>query len=131
MWLPNNENAVASGAFSSRIIIMAAGIAGAVGVATAAAASHGESRNLSAIATICLAHGPALLAVGLLANGRLLLASAALLAFGTALFAADLGVREWLGHGLFAGAAPLGGMAMILGWLALVLVGAFGARAGK
>lgn len=111
-----------------RLIIAAGGIAGAVGVMAAAAASHGESRNLSAIATICLAHGPALLALGLTRAGKLFWLSAILLAVGTTLFAADLGVREWLGHGLFPGAAPLGGGGMILGWLSLVLAAAVGAR---
>jgi uncharacterized membrane protein YgdD (TMEM256/DUF423 family) len=36
------------------------------------------------------------------------------------IFAGDLGMREWLGHGMFPGAAPLGGVGMIGGWLAIV-----------
>ncbi|WP_108396527.1 DUF423 domain-containing protein [Devosia submarina] len=111
-----------------RLLIAAGGIAGAVGVAAAAAGSHGESRNLSAIALICLAHGPALLALGLAGAGRLFWWSAILLAGGTVLFAADLAVREWMNRGLFPGAAPLGGMGMIVGWLALVVAAAAGKR---
>lgn len=103
-----------------RVTLAAAGLIGAIGVAAAAASSHGgDGRDLSAIAAIGLAHGPALLALGLAGKGRVLSFAAALLLCGTALFVCDLGVREWLGHGLFAGAAPLGGLAMIGGWLAI------------
>lgn len=120
------------GGISNRLVVVAAGLAGAIGVMAAAAASHGgESRNLSAIASICLAHGPALLALGLMGRGRLLGWSAALLATGTILFAADLGFREWLGHGLFAGAAPLAGLGMISGWLAVVFASALSKRIRK
>ncbi|WP_193335260.1 DUF423 domain-containing protein [Devosia beringensis] len=113
---------------SGRVLLLAAGLAGGCGVMAAAAASHGgESRNLAAIAAICLAHGPALLALGLAGRGKLARAAGLLLAGGTAVFAADLGVREWLGHGMFAGAAPLGGGAMILAWAAIALGGAIGA----
>ncbi|MHA6690115.1 DUF423 domain-containing protein [Devosia sp. A449] len=101
-----------------RLTLAAAGIIGAIGVVAAAGASHGElSRNLAAIAAIGLAHGPALLALGLAGRGRVLSAAAALLALGTLVFIGDLGMREWQGHGLFAGAAPLGGLGMITGWL--------------
>ncbi|KKC35573.1 hypothetical protein WH87_16110 [Devosia epidermidihirudinis] len=110
----------------TRLTLVAAGIIGAAGVMAAAGASHGEaSRNLSAVATICLAHGPALLALGLAGRGRILRFAAVSLGLGTLVFAGDLGVREWLGHGLFPGAAPLGGGGMILGWAAIVAAGAF------
>ncbi|UXN72284.1 DUF423 domain-containing protein [Devosia sp. A8/3-2] len=86
-----------------RLLLLAAGTAGAIGVISAAAASHaGEGRNLSAIATICSAHGPALLALcatGL--DGRLFRLAGYLLAAGTLVFSADLGIHEWLGHGAF------------------------------
>tara|TARA_R110002020_G_scaffold63368_3_gene169219 strand:+ start:3047 stop:3421 length:375 start_codon:yes stop_codon:yes gene_type:complete len=112
----------------TRLLLLAAGLAGAGGVMAAAAASHaGESRNLAAIAAICLAHGPALLALALAGRGRLLRLAGLALALGTAIFATDLGIREWLGHGLFPGAAPLGGGAMILAWLGMALAGAIGA----
>lgn len=107
-----------------RIVVAMAGLAGAA----AAAASHaGESRNLAAIAAIGLAHGPALLALGLAAPpGRMLRAATILLALGTLVFAGDLGAREWMGQGMFPGAAPLGGGAMIAGWCAIVLAAATG-----
>jgi len=112
-----------------RIVLSVAGMVGASGVAAAAAASHaGESRNLAAIATICLAHGPALLALGLLAQGRLFNVSALLLAAGTLVFAGDLAMREWAGQSLFPGAAPLGGMGMIAGWLMIVISAWIGRR---
>jgi len=101
-------------------LLALAGLIGAVGVASAAAASHGESRNLGSIAMIGLAHGPVLVALALVGQGRLLGVAGWLIAAGTVLFVGDLGVREWLGHGLFPGAAPIGGMGMILGWLALI-----------
>ena len=113
-----------SGDMTGRMTLVAAGLVGAAGVMSAAAASHGgETRNLSAIATICLAQGPALLALGLAGKGRLLQLAAALLAIGTMVFAGDLAMREWLGHALFPGAAPLGGMGMIGGWLVIVVAG--------
>ena len=106
----------------NRVTLAIAGLVGATGVASAAAASHaGESRNLAAIAAICMAHGPALLALGLAGRGRVLAVAAGLLALGTVMFAGDLGVREWLGHGAFPGAAPLGGVGMIGGWLMIVI----------
>lgn len=105
-----------------RLVLALAGLIGATGVLAAAAASHGgEARNLGAIATIGLAHGPALLALGLAGRGRLLGLAAALLAFGTLVFIGDLGMRAWLGQGLFPGAAPVGGAGMIGGWFATVV----------
>lgn len=105
---------------TQRLTLATAGLIGAIGVMAAAAASHaGDSRNLSAIASICLAHGPALLALALLSGRPWLSRAGLLLAAGTAVFAADLGMREWQGHSLFPMAAPIGGTAMILAWLLL------------
>lgn len=108
---------------SRRLTLTAAGLIGAVGIVSAAASSHaGESRNLSSIALICLAHGPALLALGVSAlPGRGWKIAAGLLAIGTLVFCADLGLREWQEQGAFPGAAPLGGMGMIGGWGAVML----------
>lgn len=107
---------------TARLVLAASGLIGAVGVASAAAASHsGESRNLGAIAAICLAHGPALLALGLAGHGKLLHLAAALLSVGTLIFAGDLAMREWLGHGVFPWAAPIGGLGMIGGWFAIIV----------
>ena len=113
-----------------RVILAAAGIFGAMGVAAAAAGSHEGSRNLSAIASICLAHGPALLALALAGKGRALGLAAGVLAASTAVFTSDLLMREWLGHGLFPGAAPLGGAGMVAGWLLIGLGALLGASGG-
>ncbi len=103
-----------------RVMLAMAGLTGAIGVMAAAAASHtGESRNLAAIASVCLSHGPALLALALYAGSTWLTRAGLLLAAGTGLFAADLATREWLGHSLFPLAAPIGGGAMIIAWVLL------------
>lgn len=107
----------------ARVLLVSAGLMGAAGVAAAASASHGESRNLSAVATMFLAHAPVLLILGLWAQGRAFMGAGAVLGAGTALFGADLAMREYAGHALFPGAAPVGGGLMILGWLALTLAG--------
>lgn len=105
-----------------RLLIGCGGLVGACGVAAAAASSHGEAvRNLGALSTIFLAHGPTLLALGLAGRGRVMLGAALALALGTLLFGADLAVRQWLGHSFFPGAAPLGGGLMILAWLGLAI----------
>ncbi|MCS6760792.1 MAG: hypothetical protein MO846_01350 [Candidatus Devosia symbiotica] len=83
----------------ARILVLAVGLAGMSGVMALAAVSRGGgSRNLAAIAAISLAHGSALLVLGL------------------------------LGHCLFPGTAPLGGVAMILGWLIVAVAGALGSQ---
>lgn len=113
-------------AILARATLVVAGLVGAAGVMAAAGASHGGdvSRNLSAVATICLAHAPVLLALALAGRGRVLSIAAVLIGIGTLVFAGDLGMREWQGHGLFPGAAPLGGGSMILGWVAIIVAGA-------
>ena len=109
-----------------RHFLVVAGLMGATGVAAAAAASHGDNRNLSALATMFLAHAPVLVGLGLFGRGRLLLGAGLALTGGTLLFGADLAMREYAGQGLFAGAAPLGGGLMMLGWLGLALAGLAG-----
>lgn len=112
---------------ATRLTLIAAGLCGAAGIAAAAAASHGgDSRNLSAIAMVCLAHGPALLALGLYGvSARLLQVCSLMLGVGTLIFAADLMAREMTGSALVAMAAPAGGMLMMLGWLAVIVAAIF------
>lgn len=109
----------------SRLTIVAAGLIGGAGIAAAAASSHGgEARNLSAIASVCLAHGPALLALGLYGlRGRMFGVAAVLLALGTLVFSGDLLSREMAGSPLFTMAAPIGGILMIAGWIAIIAAG--------
>lgn len=108
----------------NRAALLGAGILGFAGVTAAAASSHvgSDPRMLDAVATICLAHAPALLALALLAPRHVVLRVAALLLFaGAALFSADVGLRA-LGYGrLFFMAAPAGGGVMLAGWLAVAL----------
>jgi uncharacterized membrane protein YgdD (TMEM256/DUF423 family) len=109
----------------SRATLAIGGLVGALGIVTAAAASHGQdARLLGAASSICLAHGPVLVALGLFGlRTRLLTSAAALLVLGTVVFAGDLLVRQFMGAALFPQAAPLGGLAMIGGWLALAIAG--------
>src|SRR5690606_5150718 len=99
----------------------------AAGVASAAGASHGEAgRLLGSISTIALAHAPVLLVLGLLSpKGRMLRGAAPVPAAGTLPFRPDLAARQWLGQGLFAGAAPIGGGLMVLGWLGVAAAALF------
>lgn len=108
------------------LILFIAGLVGGGGVALAAAASHGaDAHLLGNAAQICLAHGPALLALYAGYN-RIRTAAAAglLIGVGTLLFTGDLLSRHFWGSGLFPMAAPTGGMAMMAGWL-FVAAGAF------
>lgn len=111
----------------ARLTIVVAGILGGGGVMAAAAASHGgDGTNLGPIAMVCLAHGPALLALGLSSlRGRVFDVAAILLGLGTLVFAGDLLVRQYFGHAAFPMAAPIGGVGMIGGWLAVIIGGFF------
>ncbi|PTM92781.1 DUF423 domain-containing protein [Mycoplana dimorpha] len=104
-----------------------AGILGVAGVASAALASHasGDPRLMGGASAMCLAHAPAL--VGLYAAWptlRTAAVAALLLIVGTLLFAGDLALRHFAGHGLFAMSAPAGGLLMMAGWLTIA-AGAF------
>jgi uncharacterized membrane protein YgdD (TMEM256/DUF423 family) len=105
-----------------RIMVVAAGLFGAIGVATAAMASHGDDvRNLAPISTMALAHAPVFLLVGLVGRRRVLAVAGSVLALGGVIFVGDLAMRQWAGQALFPGAAPLGGGGLILGWLGIAL----------
>ncbi|WP_064705953.1 DUF423 domain-containing protein [Rhizobium bangladeshense] len=104
------------------VLHLFAGLFGVAGVALAALAAHGGGEfSLAASASaMCLAHAPALLALAL---GTTRLKTAWLAGFlmivGTLLFAGDLVTLRFSGSGLFPYAAPTGGWAMMLGWLAV------------
>jgi len=110
-----------------RLLLALAGLMGAAGVMLAAASAHGAdaSRLLSA-SSMLLFHATAilgcvaLLARGLLHGGIGLVATFGF-AIGAALFAGDLTLRQYAGHGLFPYAAPTGGTLMILSWLVVSL----------
>lgn len=101
------------------LFILAAGLAGAAGVALSAVAAHAGGGNVATAATFLLAHAPALLAIGLLGRGRVLAAGGALLLLGVVLFSGDLLMRHYVGERLFPMAAPIGGTTMIAGWLVI------------
>jgi len=107
----------------SRWMTSLAGLLGATGVAAAAAAAHGGAQAglLSAASAMSLAHAPVLLAIGL-SDRRLWLVdlAAGLLAFGALLFSADMWFHAFSGARLFPMAAPIGGSAMILGWIVII-----------
>ena len=106
-----------------RPLLFIATLFGAAGVALAALGSHSADSNISIAASFLQLHAAALVALSLLPKGRLLRLGPWVLAVGTLLFAGDLITRSQLGSALFPMAAPLGGGAMILGWL-LVATGA-------
>ncbi|NKM71874.1 DUF423 domain-containing protein [Rhizobium laguerreae] len=114
------------------VLYLFAGLFGVAGVALAALAVHGGGEaNLAASASaMCLAHAPALLALAL-GNVRLRTAWLAglLMIVGTLLFAGDLVTLRFSGSGLFPYAAPTGGWAMMLGWLAVAAGAVFRVRA--
>jgi uncharacterized membrane protein YgdD (TMEM256/DUF423 family) len=112
-----------------------AALMGAGGVALAAVAAHGGGGGLAETAALFLIlHAGALLGVSAHARIETGLVRVAFvlagygLGLGATLFACDLAMRALAGSRLFPFAAPIGGSAMILFWLALAatfLVSAF------
>ena len=104
---------------------------GADGVILAAASAHGaEASRLAAASSMLLFHATAVLGVVALRERGLLHARLGLLsAFGfvlaASLFAGDLTLRQYAGHGLFPMAAPAGGTLLIASWLALGVAAAW------
>lgn len=116
---------------AGRILVFAAGIAGAAGVALSAAAAHLGGAFTGTAASFLLAHAPALLAAGLLGANRVLRTGALALLIGLALFSGDLLARDFLGSRLFPFAAPTGGTLLIAGWLVVAASAFAGARRGS
>jgi uncharacterized membrane protein YgdD (TMEM256/DUF423 family) len=114
-----------------RILIILAGVMGADGVILAAASAHqGDAARLAPASSMLLFHATAVLAVVALAergviHARIGIASAFGLVIASALFAGDLTLRQYAGHGLFPFAAPSGGTLLIVGWLALAVAAAW------
>lgn len=122
------------GARLTRILIALAGVMGADGVVLAAAAAHQpDASRLSSASSMLLFHAAAVLGtvalaergiihprIGIVAGGSFILA--------TALFAGDLTLRHYAGHGLFPMAAPTGGALLIASWLALAVAAAWPKR---
>jgi uncharacterized membrane protein YgdD (TMEM256/DUF423 family) len=117
-----------------RIVVILAGIMGADGVILAAASAHEtDATRLAAASSMLLFHATAVLAVAALAERgviHLKIGIAAAFGFvaGAALFAGDLSLRQYAGHGLFPFAPPTGGTLLILSWLLLAVAAAWPRR---
>jgi uncharacterized membrane protein YgdD (TMEM256/DUF423 family) len=115
----------------SRILIILAAIMGADGVVLAAASAHQpDATRLASASSMLLFHATAVLAAVALAERGLIHARIGLAAgFGfiiaAGLFAGDLTLRQYAGHGLFPMAAPTGGTLLIASWLALGVAAAW------
>jgi uncharacterized membrane protein YgdD (TMEM256/DUF423 family) len=118
----------------SRILIILAAIMGADGVMLAAASAHQpDAGRLAAASSMLLFHATAILAaVALIERGAIDLRIGITAGFGfvvaAALFAGDLSLRQFAGHGLFPMAAPTGGTLLILSWLMLAVAAAWPRR---
>ncbi|SDA73678.1 DUF423 domain-containing protein [Mesorhizobium qingshengii] len=104
---------------SGRILILAAGLSGAAGVALSAAAAHLGGAFVGTAASFLLMHAPVFLATGLLGTNRILRIGSLVLLVGLLLFCGDLLARDFLGSRLFPLSAPIGGTLLIAGWLVI------------
>ncbi len=117
-----------------RILVILAGIMGADGVMLAAASAHQpDAARLASASSMLLFHATAVLAVVALAergviHARIGIAAASGFVIATGLFAGDLTLRQYAGHGLFPMAAPTGGTLLIISWLALAVCAAWPRR---
>jgi uncharacterized membrane protein YgdD (TMEM256/DUF423 family) len=119
----------------ARVLIVLAGIMGADGVILAAASAHqADASRLSAASSMLLFHACAVLVTVVLAeraliHARIGLAAAIGFVIAAALFAGDLTLRQYAGHGLFPMTAPTGGTLLIASWLTLAVAAAWPRRA--
>ena len=117
-----------------RILVILAAIMGADGVILAAAAAHqGDASRLMPASSMLLFHASAVLAVtALTERGIVSVRGGLAAAFGfvvaSALFAGDLCLRHFAGHGLFPFAAPIGGTLLIVDWAVLAIAAAWPRR---
>jgi len=107
---------------------------GADGIMLTAASAHGaEASRLASASSMLLFHASAVLsAVALTERGVIHAHIGIVAAFGfvlaASLFAGDLTMRQYAGHGLFPMAAPIGGTLLIASWLALAVAAAWPKR---
>jgi uncharacterized membrane protein YgdD (TMEM256/DUF423 family) len=117
-----------------RILIGLAAIMGADGVILAAASAHqADATRLAAASSMLLFHATAVIgAVALAERGivhaRIATAAASGFVIAASLFAGDLTLGQYAGHGLFPLAAPSGGTLLIASWLALAVAAAWPRR---
>ena len=114
-----------------RILIVLAAVMGADGVMLAAASAHQpDATRLASASSMLLFHALATLAAAALAERgvihvRIGLAAAWGFVIASALFAGDLTLRQYAGHGLFPMAALTGGTLLIVSWIALAVAAAW------
>lgn len=119
----------------ARALIVLAGIMGADGVVLAAAAAHqADASRLGSASSMLLFHACAVLAAVALAertlvDARIGLGAAVGFVIAAGLFAGDLTLRQYAGHGLLPLAAPTGGALLMASWLALAVAAAWPKRA--
>jgi uncharacterized membrane protein YgdD (TMEM256/DUF423 family) len=117
-----------------RILIVLAAVMGADGVMLAAASAHQpDATRLASASSMLLFHALATLAAVALAERgvihiRIGIAAAWGFVIASALFAGDLTMRQYAGHGLFPMAAPTGGTLLIVSWIALAVAAAWPKR---
>ena len=114
-----------------RVLVVLACLMGAGGVILAAGAAHlADASRLGAASSMLLFHACAVLGAAALAERGILharIGPAAAFGFVVAavLFAGDLALRQYAGHGFFPMAAPTGGTLLIASWLVLALSAAW------
>ena len=107
---------------------------GADGVMLAAASAHqADASRLASASSMLLFHATAVLAAVALAERGIIHARIGhrgrlRLCHRGGLFAGDLTLRQYAGHGLFPMAAPTGGTLLIASWLALAVAAAWPRR---
>jgi uncharacterized membrane protein YgdD (TMEM256/DUF423 family) len=117
-----------------RILVVLAAVMGADGIMLAAASAHQpDATRLASASSMLLFHALAVLAAVALAERgvihiRIGLAAAWGFVIASALFAGDLTMRQYAGHGLFPMAAPTGGTLLIVSWIALAVAAAWPKR---
>ena len=117
-----------------RILVILAGVMGADGVILAAVAAHQpDATRLAAASSMLLFHAIAALAMVALAERGIIhqgigIAAAWGFVIAAALFAGDLTLRQYAGHGLFPLAAPTGGTLLIVSWVVLAVAAAWPRR---
>ena len=117
-----------------RILIILAAIMGADGIILAAASAHQpDATRLASASSMLLFHALAVLAVVALTERgiihvRIGMTAAWGFVVAATLFASDLMLRQYAGHGLFPMAAPTGGTLLIVSWLVLTVAAAWPRR---
>jgi uncharacterized membrane protein YgdD (TMEM256/DUF423 family) len=117
-----------------RVLIVLAAVMGVDGIMLAAASAHQpDATRLASASSMLLFHALAVLAAVALAERgvihiRIGLAAAWGFVIASALFAGDLTMRQYAGHGLFPFAAPTGGTLLIVSWIALAVAAAWPRR---